>query len=1113
MEPAEHAIDTEMDLERREQERRKRQGNGSTKLVNGGNDLSITTQLPSVEDEEPSEDSPLLPRKYDNRKESWSGGDDFAHLPWHKRPNLIWVLAPFLLMALAFGGSMSPKINLILQLVCKEYYDERAATEPGFTMVPVDFTGGSNNDQCRIPEVSSKVTLFTLWIGLISGLISAVTSPRLGALSDRYGRKKILIITSFGTIANEIFTIIAALHPDTFRVEWLLLGSALDGLTGSFIVAMAIVNAYATDTVPASQRNVAFGYIHGCLFSGVALGPILAGYIVKWTGKIVIIFYILLAVHIFFICFIALVVPESLSAKRQHAARAKHAIAKRDMDENLDWVNQLRSFNLFAPLKVLWPTGSGSSNRLRSNLVVLAAVDTIMFGVAMGSMTVVIIYTNYQFGWKTFESARFISIVNICRVFCLLVVMPLLTRLVRGKPGGPKQSKASGSDNFDLSIIRVAVLFDTLGYLGYTLARSGNMMILSGTVAAIGGIGSPVLQSALTKHVPADQTGQLLGASGLLHALARVVAPTIFSAIYAATVGKFTQTVFVCLTSTFGVAFLLTWFVRPHVYLQDDKTAVPASAVDEEGGNPFDGDASQPRKRQQSVGGPLVGAVTAAFASSLAYLGITSTHSSKTTSQAAARQRIPEVDTVIPAIENTPLSFPCLDKVEAKTEKLHSKRSLEGPEPSYTAGEHETFHSSEPILLDWGGVLPSFDIAYETWGTLNNDKSNAILLHTGLSASSHAHSTPSNPKAGWWERFIGPGAPIDTNRYFVICTNVLGGCYGSTGPSSISPLTGKHYGTSFPILTMADMVRAQYSLLDNLGINKLYASVGSSMGGMQSLAISLMAPERVGRIVSISGCARSHPYSIAMRHTQRQVLIHDPAWSSTRGNYYTSLPPHTGMKLAREIATITYRSGPEWEARFGRRRVDDSKPPALCPDFLIETYLDHAGEKWCLEFDANSLLYVSKAMDLFDLGAEMQAATRKRREGNAWKLRSAAAPATTTIADACTLDLPDKPYEETSPDVSTSEASPATPPSKTSTPSDLIAGLAPLKNHPILVLGVSTDLLFPAFQQREIANALKEAGNKDVTHVELGEERSLFGHDTFLLDLEGVGGAVRGFLG
>lgn len=235
---------------------------------------------------------------------------------------------------------------------------------------------------------------------------------------------------------------------------------------------------------------------------------------------------------------------------------------------------------------------------------------------------------------------------------------------------------------------------------------------------------------------------------------------------------------------------------------------------------------------------------------------------------------------------NTPLSFPCLDAVEQRSQDLQKdlrskSRSLDaGPEPSYTSGAHETFHSSEPLLLDWGGVLPEFDIAYETWGELNADRSNAILLHTGLSASSHAKSTASNPKPGWWEKFIGPDCPVDTNKYFVICTNVVGGCYGSTGPASRDPADGERYATRFPILTMEDMVRAQFRLLDSLGIEKLYASVGSSMGGMQSLAAGMLFPERVGRITSISGCARSHPYSIAMRHTQRQgtfsrrILVH-----------------------------------------------------------------------------------------------------------------------------------------------------------------------------------------------------------------------------------------------
>ncbi|KAI9712125.1 MAG: hypothetical protein M1820_001834 [Bogoriella megaspora] len=470
-----------------------------------------------------------------------------------------------------------------------------------------------------------------------------------------------------------------------------------------------------------------------------------------------------------------------------------------------------------------------------------------------------------------------------------------------------------------------------------------------------------------------------------------------------------------------------------------------------------------------------------------------------------------------PNSSNPALSFPCLDAVESRSASL-SRRSLSGPEPSYTSGKHLTFHSDAPLLLDWGGVLPSFEVAYETWGELNADKSNAILLHTGLSASSHAHSTQANPKAGWWEKFIGPGCPLDTDKYFVVCTNVIGGCYGSTGPSSVDPANGQRYATRFPILTMEDMVRAQFRLLDSMGISRLYASVGSSMGGMQSLAAGILEPSRIGKIVSISGCARSHPFSIAMRHTQRQVLMMDPNWN--RGFYYTSsIPPHTGMKLAREIATVTYRSGPEWEKRFGRRRADPSKPPALCPDFLIETYLDHAGEKWCLEYDANSLLYVSKAMDLFDLGTAHRENIRRIREENAGKLKNPQTANKIATGDLCNLTLPSKPYEET--EAATQDMSTPVQTSSTTTGSiappdaDLIQGLAPLAQQqtPILVLGVASDGLFPAWQQREIADTLRTAGSTNTVHMELGMERSLFGHDTFLLDLEGVGGPVKEFLG
>ncbi|KAK4236020.1 homoserine O-acetyltransferase [Achaetomium macrosporum] len=470
------------------------------------------------------------------------------------------------------------------------------------------------------------------------------------------------------------------------------------------------------------------------------------------------------------------------------------------------------------------------------------------------------------------------------------------------------------------------------------------------------------------------------------------------------------------------------------------------------------------------------------------------------------------------APSNPAIKFPCLDALETRSATLQkqvARSDQSGPEPSYTVGATKTFHCNEPLLLDHGGRLHEFDIAYETWGQMNADRSNVILLHTGLSASSHAHSTPENPQPGWWERFIGPGLALDTNKYFIICTNVIGGCYGSTGPSSIDPSDGKRYATRFPILTIQDMVRAQFRLLDHLGVSKLYASVGSSMGGMQSLAAGVEFPSRVGRIVSISACVRSHPYSIAMRYVQRRAILNDPNWN--RGFYYGRVPPHVGMKLAREIATITYRSGPEWEQRFGRRRADASKPPALCPDFLVETYLDHAGEKFCLTYDPNSLLYVSKAMDLFDLGRENQLATAARRQS--FLSNSSASSSDDNNSATCNLTLPDKPYEEQpqpdSPMLASLHAETALPTNQggPKPPADLVDGLAALREHPVLVMGVASDILFPAWQQREVAEALKQAGNKRVEHYELSEAQSLFGHDTFLLDVENVGGAVRSFLG
>ncbi|GAA6004708.1 hypothetical protein JCM10207_000989 [Rhodosporidiobolus poonsookiae] len=499
---------------------------------------------------------------------------------------------------------------------------------------------------------------------------------------------------------------------------------------------------------------------------------------------------------------------------------------------------------------------------------------------------------------------------------------------------------------------------------------------------------------------------------------------------------------------------------------------------------------------------------------------------------------------------NPAMSFPCVDANEIRTARLLEQRQRdrqpssssvnssvasydtlgpspssssttaddpEGPEPAYAnvVTGYQVFNHPHPFPLDYGGHLPSFTLAYETWGTLNADRSNAVLLHTGLSASSHAHSTEANPAEGWWERFIGPGKALDTDRFFVICTNVLGGCYGSTGPSSLDPSDGQPYATRFPVISIFDMVRAQFKLLDNLGIDKLAASVGSSMGGMQSVAAAHLEPDRVGKIVSISGTARSSPSSIAMRFAQRSVLMADPAWK--RGFYYDDLPPHTGMKLARQIATITYRSGPEWEQRFARRRRDLSStsttssdassipsPPVLCPDFLIETYLDHQGEAFCLKYDANSLIYISKAMDLFDMSQDALDELEARKVARDAGVETADAlcpvpPPPSTLPSSVVKDpakKKDKPF------ISSLPSSHAYLPA-------LTRGLSRLRNHPTLVMGVQSDTLFPIEQQRELAECLKANGNGNVVYYELNQP---WGHDTFLLEVGSVGGAIKGFL-
>ncbi|KIH90206.1 major facilitator superfamily MFS-1 [Sporothrix brasiliensis 5110] len=530
------------------------------------------------------------------RKDSWDGGEDFAGLPWTQRPSIYWLIGPYALFTLAFGGSLVPKLNLIIDLVCRQYFADRQ--HEGFHVLPV--VPGANNPQCQIAEVQRNVATFTLVLSVIVGSLSAFTAPRLGAASDRYGRKAIMVISSSGGLVGEVITILAANYPDIIHYNWLILASVIDGFAGSFTAGSVVSHSYTSDCTPPSKRAVSFGYMHACLFSGLAFGPLLAGFLVEWTGSLLSIFYVTLCCHAVFILYIIFILPESLSPRRQSIAREKyakeqelHAIQNREFDlaheaaaasGRKTWlpayarktILRVRRSNPLAPLAILFPNGA-HQRRARRNLLVLATIDTLLLAAAMSLGGVTLLYTEFMFHWGNFETSAFISLVSMVRVVVLMGIFPVINYFFRVRPAarqrrisGEAPSEANrGADRLDIFLIRSAIFSDVLGVAGYIFARKPAVFVLCGIVTAFGGLGSATIQSSLTKHVSPDRVGQLLGAIGLLHALSRVFAPMIFNGLYAATVGSYPQAVFVLVTGVFSFVFLLAFLVRPHVFLDD----------------------------------------------------------------------------------------------------------------------------------------------------------------------------------------------------------------------------------------------------------------------------------------------------------------------------------------------------------------------------------------------------------------------------------------------------------------------------------------------------------------------------------------------------------------
>ena len=325
------------------------------------------------------------------------------------------------------------------------------------------------------------------------------------------------------------------------------------------------------------------------------------------------------------------------------------------------------------------------------------------------------------------------------------------------------------------------------------------------------------------------------------------------------------------------------------------------------------------------------------------------------------------------------------------------------------------------FVMHRGGILKEVVVAYESWGKLSDNHDNVVLVFGGLSPSAHACSSDLDPSKGWWEYMIGPGKPIDTNKFFVVCVNSLGSCFGSTSPSSINPETQQAYGLDFPDLSIEDMAKSAHHALLDLGIDHVHTVVGSSMGGMSSLAYALMYPDEVDHLITISAATRALPFTIAVRSLQREIIRCDPAFRD--GLYRQDEEPTSGMILARKLGLMSYRAAEEWHQRFNRARVSPERKTneRFGIEFEVESYLDYNARKFVKTFDANSYLYLSRAMDLFDV-AEHGGSVN--------------------------------------------------------------AGLAMIQAKNTLVIGVETDILFPVQQQKEIADGIQRSG-RPVEYVEL----------------------------
>ncbi|CCU77577.1 tetracycline-efflux transporter [Blumeria hordei DH14] len=528
-----------------------------------------------------SEIAPLLGEVRTSTIPSYGGSDcrgqeshdDHERINCFKKPSPFWLLPPFFIFSLSSGVTIVPHVNLFVSLVCRSHFFQKSAGNPN-----IAFPGTYDNHMCQTPEIQSIAIKFSLLMSMTAGMFGALMSPKLGAWSDRHGRRKPLIINCLGAAIAEVLIIIIATYPMYFDYRWLVISAFIEGITGSFNTGFAITRAYATDCTAPTKRAVALGYFHASLFSGIALGPLLAAFLVRQTQIIISASYAAAGIRAAYILFLLFAVPESLVEERQMEAREQHLLraklAELKNEESCWWKDVLKKIDFLNSLRVLYPKGPGSSDALRTNLILLSAIDTILYGVTLCVITLTIYYLGYRFQWNTFDLSIFTFLINVCRVSALILILPTLNYFIHTRYSnhqrkliGQSSQSDSGCTTSDLWIIRCSILIEAIGFAVYAITKNGSLFVAAGVIGSLGGMAAPTVQSVLTRHVHSDQVGKLLGSSGLLHGVAKILFPLLLNLAYAETVGKLPQAVFFVLICCNGTALLLSLKIKTNVHV------------------------------------------------------------------------------------------------------------------------------------------------------------------------------------------------------------------------------------------------------------------------------------------------------------------------------------------------------------------------------------------------------------------------------------------------------------------------------------------------------------------------------------------------------------------